>query len=117
MDSILTSIKLMLGITEECTDFDGPIMTHINTVLMLLRQNGIGPDAGFVITNEMTTWGDYLGDGMSEELQAVKTYVYCKVKLIFDPPQSSAHIEALKSMAAELEWRLNIQVDIVNEEV
>lgn len=112
MESILTSIKLMLGITAECKDFDGPIMAHINTVLMTLRQNGIGPDAGFTVDSEMTTWSAFLGEDLIESLHAVKTYVYCKVKLIFDPPQSSSHLEALKNTAAELEWRLNIQADI-----
>ena len=112
MDSILTSIKLMLGITAECTDFDPTIMAHINTVLMTLRQNGIGPDKGFVVDSELVTWSSFLGSELEASLQAVKTYVYCKVKLIFDPPQSSSHLEALKSTAAELEWRLNIQADI-----
>lgn len=112
MDSILTSIKQMLGITAECKDFDDSIMVHINTVLMILRQNGIGPDKGFMVSSEMDTWVAFLGEDVVEELQAVKSYVYCKVKLIFDPPQSSAHLDALKSTAAELEWRLNIQADI-----
>lgn len=117
MESILTSIKVMLGITAECTDFDGPIIAHINTALMPLRQNGIGPETGFMVTNEMDTWNSFLGEWGVENLQAVKTYVYCKVKMIFDPPQSSTHLEALKSTVAELEWRLNVQVDINNEEV
>lgn len=110
MDSILTSVKLMLGITAECTDFDAQIMTHINAVLMVLNQNGVGPEEGFIVTSDMQTWDEFIGYA-AYNMQAVKTYVYCKVKLIFDPPQSSSHLEALKNTAAELEWRLNIQAD------
>ena len=110
MDSILTSIKLMLGITSECKDFDGSLIAHINTVLMVLNQNGIGPKEGFIVTNEMNTWDQFI-DNSTNSMQAVKTYVYCKVKMIFDPPQSSSHLDALKQTANELEWRLNIQAE------
>jgi hypothetical protein len=110
MDSILTSIKEMLGIEADCTDFDGPIIAHINTVLMLLSQNGVGPEEGFIVTSEEETWSQIIDDSPNN-IQAVKTYVYCKVKFIFDPPQSSSHLDALKQTAAELEWRLNIQAE------
>lgn len=112
MESILTSIKQMLGITAECKDFDGSILAHINTVLMVLNQNGVGPEEGLIVLSEIETW-DQLMDGSANNIQAIKTYIYCKVKLIFDPPQSSSHLEALKQQANELEWRLNIQAETV----
>ncbi len=108
MDSILTSIKEMLGTPADCTDFDATIIMHINTVLFVLNQNGIGPEEGLIVTSAEETWDQLIGDSPNN-LQAVKTYIYCKVKLVFDPPQSSAHVEALKQTATELEWRLNVQ--------
>lgn len=107
MESILTSIKKMLGITEECTDFDAAIIMHINTVFMILRRFGIGPKDGFVIEDEMPIWDDFLPDGTFTKMAAVKTYVYLKVKLVFDPPLSSSTVESMNRMISELEWRLN----------
>lgn len=108
-ESILLSIKKMLGITADYTHFDPDIVMHINSVFMTLKQLGVGPINGFIIEDESTHWSDYIDDPL--EYQAVKTYIYCKVKLIFDPPQSSAHIEALKQNAAEYEWRLNLDAE------
>lgn len=108
-DSILTSIKKMLGITEEYTHFDQDIIIHINTVLMILRQLGVGPEEGFTITDSYETWGDFLTD--NKDIEAVKTYVYLKVRLLFDPPLSSAVTESINRSINELEWRLNIAVD------
>lgn len=107
MESILTSIKKMLGITEECTDFDAAIIMHINTVFMILRRFGIGPKDGFVIEDDMPIWDDFLPDGTLTKMAAVKTYVYLKVKLVFDPPLSSSTVESMNRMISELEWRLN----------
>lgn len=108
-DSILTSIKKMLGITEEYTHFDQDIIIHINTVLMILRQLGVGPEEGFNITDSYETWGDFLTD--NKDIEAVKTYVYLKVRLLFDPPLSSAVTESINRSINELEWRLNIAAD------
>lgn len=109
MESILTSIKKMLGPTEEYTHFDPDIIMHINTVFMRLTQLGVGPAEGFFIEDDSSTWEDFLGD--PTKLQMVKTYVYLKVKLIFDPPSNSAHINAMKEQIAEFEWCLNVAVD------
>lgn len=109
MESILTSIKKVLGIYEADTSFDVDIIMHINTVLMILRQMGIGPSEGFSVINSYNTWDDYLSD--SSLIEAVKTYVALKVRLIFDPPASSAIIEAMNRTISELEWRLNVQAD------
>ena len=109
MDSILTSIKKVLGIYEEDTSFDIDIMMHINTVIMILRQMGIGPSNGYSITSSYDTWDDYLSD--SSLIEGVKTYIAYKVRLIFDPPTSSAITEAMNRTISELEWRLNTQID------
>lgn len=109
MDSILNSIKKVLGIYEEDTSFDVDIMMHINTVIMILRQMGIGPANGYSISSSYDNWDDYLKD--SSLIESVKTYIALKVRLIFDPPASSAIIEAMNRTISELEWRLNAQVD------
>ena len=106
-DSILTSIKKMLGITEEYTHFDTDIIIHINTVFMTLNQLGVGPSSGFKIEDNGKLWTDYISE--DDDLEAVKTYIYLKVKLLFDPPLSSSVIEVMKQSIAELEWRLNAQ--------
>lgn len=116
MDSILTSIKRMLGIDAECTDFDDELIPHINTVLMILNQVGIGPSNVFSISSDQETWEHFLGDGYDVHYAAVKTYVYIKVKLVFDPPSNSAILEALQGNANMLEWRLNLQQETLNRE-
>lgn len=109
MDSILTSIKKVLGIYEEDTSFDADLIMHINSVFMILRQMGIGPAYGFVIQDSYYSWSDFLSDNIL--LESVKTYMALKVRLIFDPPASSTIIEAMNRTISELEWRLNAQVD------
>ena len=108
-DSILTSIKKLLGITEEYTHFDPDIIMHINSVFMILSQLGVGPVNGFSISDATAVWSDFLPDGAN--LQAVKSYVYQKVKLLFDPPQSSAVLDAMKQSVSEFEWRLNVEAE------
>ena len=109
MDSILTSIKKMLGISEDYTQFDADLIMHINTVFLNLTQLGVGPADGFIIEDEYTEWTDFVNN--DAQLQAVKSYMYLKVKLLFDPPLSSAVIESTNRMIAELEWRLNVAAD------
>lgn len=109
-DSILISIKKLLGLTSDDTAFDMDIIMHINSVFMILRQLGIGPEEGFRIEDKDATWDDYVDE--EDNLEAVRTYIYLKVKLIFDPPLSSAVIEANKQMINELEWRLNNEVEL-----
>ncbi len=111
--SILTSIKKLLGLAENYEAFDADIILHINTVFMVLHQLGIGPIEGFTITNKKDKWDDYIDE--EENLEAIKTYIYLKVKLVFDPPQNGATMEALKNSIKEYEWRLNIQAES-NEE-
>ena len=107
--SILTSIKKLLGVAEDYSEFDEDIMTHINSVCLNLTQLGVGPEEGFMIEDNTAEWVDFINDRV--QLQAVKTYVYLKVKLLFDPPLSSSVTESINRMIAELEWRLNAAVD------
>lgn len=111
MESILTSIKKMLGIDEAYTHFDADIIMHINSVLMILAQLGVGPEEGFVIEDDTSTWINFIPEANAAQLHAVKTYIYMKVKLMFDPPLSSAVIESMNRQIAEFEWRLNVAVD------
>jgi len=127
-DSILTNVKKIVGITEADTSFDSDIIMHTNTVFSVLTQLGIGPTAGFMIEDATSTWDDFLGIRQSGQLQAdgsvvytdehlasankllnmVKTYVYLRVRLIFDPPQTSFVIESLNKQIEELEVRINM---------
>ena len=110
-NSILTSIKKLLGITESCTDFDTDIIMHINTVLMTLNQLGVGTE-GFQIEDKNAVWSEFIDPN---KLAATKSYVHLRVKLLFDPPLNSAIIEAIKESIRELEWRLNVRVESESE--
>ena len=109
MESILTSVKKLLGMSEEYTAFDVDLIMHINSVLMILTQMGVGPEEGFSISDASASWSEFMPEGMN--LEAVKSYVALKVRLLFDPPQSSTTMEATKNMIAELEWRLYTACD------
>ena len=108
-DSILTSIKKLLGITEEYEHFDQDIITHINSVFMILNQLGVGPSNGFSITDKTAVWSDFISEGTN--LESVKSYIYLKVRLLFDPPTTSAVMESMNRMISELEFRLNVSVE------
>lgn len=114
MESILTSIKKLLGIEEDYEHFDQDIIIHINSALMILTQLGVGPSRGFMISDKTSLWSDFIPD--EHGLEAVKTYIYLKVKLLFDPPLSSSVIELINRSISELEWRINIMVDTGNPE-
>lgn len=114
MDSILTTVKMMNGIVEEYNHFDPQLIVHINTVLMTLTQIGVGPAEGFYIEDDSTTWDEYLVDPM--KLQAVKTYIALRVKLLFDPPSSSSLIESYKRQIDELEWRIRLDAETTDTE-
>ena len=109
MESILTSIKKMLGITEDYTYFDADIIMHINSVFMILNQLGVGPEKGFVIEDDIATWGDFLED--PTQLQIVKSYMGLKVRLLFDPPSNGTVMQSINQMISEFEFRLNVAVD------
>ena len=111
MESILTSIKKLLGIEEEYEQFDPDIIMHINTVFTLLKRMGVGPSKGFSIQDAEATWNDFMGEDPNAILESVKTYIYLKVKMIFDPPNGSAVTEAIKENIKELEWSLHFELD------
>ena len=104
--SILNSTKNILGISSDYTAFDVDIITHINTALSILAQLGIGPVEGFMIEDDTAEWADFLGT--DKQYNAVKTYVYLKVRQLFDPPTTSYLISAFNEQVRELEWRLSI---------
>ena len=110
MDSILTSTKKLSGVSESCPHFDDQIVAYINSVFFVLKQLGVGPTEGCVITDESEIWSDFLPDDIVLR-EATKDYMSAKVRLKFDPPSSSAHLEALKSTIAEYEWRANVEVE------
>ena len=113
MESILTSIKKLLGIEEDYTHFDADLIMHINSVFMILTQIGVGPSKGFSIQDAETTWYDYLPE--DSNLEAVKTFIHLKVRLMFDPPSNSSHTESIKQLISELEWRLNVSAENTTE--
>lgn len=117
MESILKSIKKLLGIHEECEDFDADIIMHINSVFATLNQLGVGPTEGFSINDEAEKWEDFLPE--ERMIHSVKSYMFMKVKLLFDPPLSSAVIECTKEQIKEMEFRLQVAVDSakVEEEI
>ena len=108
-ESILTSIKKLLGINEDYEHFDADIIMHINSVFMILTQLGVGPSEGFTIEDDTTTWNDFLPD--EKNLEGVKSYMHAKVRLLFDPPISSAVMECMIRTINELEWRLNVSAE------
>lgn len=112
MDSILTTIKTQFPIEPSDTSFDQTLITIINSVFAILHELGVGPDSGFGITGNTETWNDFIS-GDPYTLRDVKTYMYMKVKLIFDPPSNSAVLAAMERMVAEFEWRINVAVDPV----
>lgn len=109
MESILTSIKKMLGITEEYEHFDSDLIIHINSVFMILTQLGVGPPSGFSIQDKSATWKEFISDEI--KLQLVKSYMQTKVKLLFDPPLTSAVIASMEKTISEAEWRLNVAAE------
>lgn len=112
-EKILSSIKKLLGLNDSVTVFDTDIVIHINTVFASLAQMGVGPknsdgeNIGFKISTGNEVWGDFTANDIL--IENVKTYVYIKVKMVFDPPTSSALIDAYNAQAKELEWRLYTQ--------
>lgn len=115
MESILTSIKKMLGIEESYTHFDADIAMHINSVFSILTQMGVGPSEGFSIQDKNETWDAFLQKDPAK-LMLVKSYVFLKVRLLFDPPQSSFVVESINRQISEFEWRLYVASDSGKEE-
>ncbi len=109
MDSILISVKKTLGIHEDYEHFDLDVIIHINTVLLILNQIGVGPTEGFVIKDSSSKWSEFIQNDTT--LEMVKSYVYMKVKLLFDPSSSSTLIKSTNNLLSELEWRIQSSVE------
>lgn len=112
-ESILNTIKKMLGLDVEYDAFNADIIVLINSAIMSLTQLGVGPKSGFTISDYTASWSDLLVNDV--KLEAAKTYIYLKVRVTFDPPSSSAVLEAYKKQIEELEWRLNVQAESTDE--
>lgn len=107
--SILNSTKKMLGLDANYTAFDQDIIMHINSVFATLHQLGVGPDQSFAITDSTATWEQFIGS--EQNINSVKSYMYIKVRLLFDPPATSFAIDSLQKQANEYEWRLNTHME------
>lgn len=110
-DSILTSIKKLLGIDAAYNHFDPDLVMHINSVFAILTQMGVGPANGFSISGADEKWTDFTDE--PNKFSLVKSYMHLKVKLLFDPPSSSAVIESHNRQISEFEWRLFVAADPV----
>lgn len=110
-DSILMTIRKLVCGDPYADHFDTDLLVHINACFSILNQLGVGPENGFVVTDETQSWSSYIADNYI--LNMVKTYVTLKVKKIFDPPLTSSVLEAMDKEISQLEWRLNIAVDPV----
>ena len=106
MESILTTIKNLLGIEASYTHFDSDITVYINSVFTNLTQLGVGPITGFSIADATETWSDFLGEDVPPG--SIPAYIYLKVRLLFDPPSSAFVLEATERLISEMEWRINV---------
>lgn len=107
-NSILNTIKAMIGPSASYDTFDVDLITHINTSFFRLYQLGVGPDKPFKIEDDSAEWSDFIEDGT---IESVKTYVYLKAKLYFDPPTNSALLNEMREQIKELEWTANVEAD------
>ena len=106
MESILESIKKLLGIPKDYTAFDIDVIMHINTAFAILNQLGLGPEGGYGIEGYDDVWDDYI---VSYNMSMIKTFIYLKVRLAFDPPSSTALIESMQRTLDDLTWRLELE--------
>lgn len=106
--SILKTIKKMLGLMEDHTAFDLDIIVDINSTFLTLNELGIGPEYPYAITGVSETWSDFLDD-QEKYLAGVQTYVYMRVRLMFDPPSNSFLVDSMQKQIQEFEWRFTVQ--------
>lgn len=114
MDSILASVKLQLGISPAETCFDESLIMNINSVFAILQQLGVGPSGGYAIQSVENTWNEFLAN--VDQIEMVKSYMYLKVKILFDPSASSVVMDAYNRLIGEFEWRLTVSADSNNAE-
>ena len=113
MESILDTIKQLLGIPTDDDSFDTDVKVNINAAIFALSQIGVGPSNGYIVTSNTQMWNDYIGVSLIN-LEGVKNYIYLKTKLIFDPPTNSTTIQAINDNLKELEWRMQLAVETNN---
>lgn len=106
--SILTSIKKNLGIDASYTVFDQDIITYINAAFSTLTQLGVGPAVGFMIDSADDVWDDFIVLDDDREYNSIKIYIQLRVRMLFDPPQTSYLLDAMTEQINQLEWRLNV---------
>jgi hypothetical protein len=107
IDSILDSVKKVLGLPSDHHEFDEDIIMHINSAFSTLHQLGVGPVQGFEITDNTGLWSTFLGGSLPQN--NIRSYMYLSVRMLFDPPTTGYHVEAMKAKISELEWRINVQ--------
>jgi hypothetical protein len=111
---ILSDVKKTLGYPTATTDFDQDFIIHINSILSVLCQLGVGPVEGMVIADDTTTWASLFTD---DRLSLVKTYIYLRVRRLFDPPTTSFLLEAYANQIQEFEWRITAVNDAITAEI
>lgn len=112
-DSVLLMTKKLLGITPSLTDFDPDVLSAINAALFTLKQLGAGTKDGKMVSDQTTTYQDLYGDDNPDlDIDAIKQYIYCRSKIIFDPPQQSSLLQSLKDQAEELQWRIRLAAEL-----
>ena len=116
MDSILASVKKFIGPSASYDYFDSEIISHINSVLMSLTQIGVGPSDGFTIEDDTAKWTDFANDTETFKVDWIKSYVSLSVKLLFDPPTHSSHLESIQKQIDRLEWRINFAIENTGKE-
>jgi len=107
IDSILDSTKNALGIPADRHEFDEVIILHINSVFSTLHQLGVGPTQGFEITDNTALWSTFLGGNMPQN--NIRSYMYLRVRMLFDPPTTGYHMDSMKQQKDELEWRISVE--------
>lgn len=113
ISSILISVRKAVGPSEDYTYFDPELIMHINSVFADLQQLGMGPSEGFEITDDKDEWDDFYTD---PRLNVVRSYMYIRVRLLFDPPSNSFVVDSLQKQADKIEWRLTVAMDDINSE-
>ena len=116
MESILTSVKKHVGIDEAVDHFDLEIIDHVNSVFSDLNQLGVGPAEGFEITDNSKVWTDFVPNETLLRLNNIKSYIYLRVRLLFDPPTNSSQLESMNRQIEKLEWRINVGVETTSKE-
>lgn len=115
-DSILNTVKKMLGIDKAYQAFDMDIIVSINSTFSTLYQLGVTLDGDFMVMDERQKWSDIIKDEFKSRLAFIQQYVYLKVRVVFDPPTSSFVLDAYNKQISELEWRINVEVEAIREE-